>query len=117
MLGHFSGTLIKGSILLFLLGFGYLVFIKANREEKSVKKREKEREINTVSFSKHHQNKSNTYSPWRRRRLPRSVSRNTASLDFETSCRDSRRIFACSPWSLTPRRYARTRPGQRMGLS
>ena len=37
MLGHFSGTLIKGSILLSLLGFGYIVFIKANREEKSVK--------------------------------------------------------------------------------
>ena len=37
MLGHFSGTLIKGSILLSLLGFGYLVFIKANREERSVK--------------------------------------------------------------------------------
>lgn len=60
--------------------------------------------------------KSNTYSPWRRRRLPRSVSRNTASLDFETSCRDLRRIFACSPWSLTPRRCAKKRPGQRMGL-
>jgi len=27
----------KGGILLFLLGFGYLVFIKANKEEASVK--------------------------------------------------------------------------------